>query len=109
MNTDPKNPTPFLEKMANFFEWFALIPSVLFGAAMVAIVGAGVVARYVMASPMPWTEEASRFLMIWMVLLGLSVVTRRRDQVPAYSSKNFEAGNRRCRAGVPDFPDLLRL
>lgn len=81
MTADQKNPIQFLEKVANFLEWSALIPSVLLGAAMVVVVGTGVVARYVMASPMPWTEEASRFLMIWMVLLGLSVVTRRREQM----------------------------
>jgi TRAP-type C4-dicarboxylate transport system permease small subunit len=53
MNTNQNNTIRFLEKVANFLEWFALIPSVLLGAAMVVIVGAGVIARYVMASPMP--------------------------------------------------------
>jgi len=48
---------------------------------MVVIVIAGVIARYAMRNPFAWTEEASRFLMIWMVLLGMSVVTRNRENL----------------------------
>ncbi len=48
---------------------------------MVVIVIAGVIARYAMRNPFAWTEEASRFLMIWMVLIGMSVVTRNRENL----------------------------
>ena len=38
--------------------------------AMVCIVIAGVLARYVFSAPLAWSEELSKFLMIWMVLIG---------------------------------------
>ena len=34
--------------------------------------------RYVMQSPLRWTEEAARYLMIWLVLLGSGVAMRNK-------------------------------
>lgn len=34
--------------------------------------------RYVMQSPLRWTEEASRYLMIWLVLLGSGIAMRNK-------------------------------
>jgi len=62
-------------------ERISLFISVIFGGSMVIIVIAGVIARYAMRNPFAWTEEASRFLMIWMVLIGMSVVTRNRENL----------------------------
>lgn len=39
-------------------------------AALLLIVLAQIVSRYVFNSSLPWTEEAARYLMIWGVLLG---------------------------------------
>lgn len=39
-------------------------------AALVLLTFAAVVARYVFGSPIAWTEEASGFLMIWIVMIG---------------------------------------
>lgn len=38
-----------------------------------------VLTRYVFEFPLPWTEESSRFLLIWMVFLG-SIVTLYKDE-----------------------------
>jgi TRAP-type C4-dicarboxylate transport system permease small subunit len=38
-----------------------------------------VLTRYVFEFPLTWTEESSRFLLIWMVFLG-SVITLSRDE-----------------------------
>ncbi len=70
-----------LDNLASGIERLSLFVSVLFGGSMVVIVIAGVIARYAMRSPFTWTEEASRFLMIWMVLIGMSVVTRNRENL----------------------------
>lgn len=70
-----------IEALASFIERLSLFISVIFGISMVLIVFIGVVARYAMHNPFVWTEELSRFLMIWMVLIGMSVVTRNRENL----------------------------
>ena len=37
--------------------------------------------RYVLKSPTTWTEEASRYSFIWVVLLGTSFAVRRKEHV----------------------------
>jgi len=37
--------------------------------------------RYVLKSPLTWTEEASRYSFIWIVLLGAAFAVRRREHV----------------------------
>lgn len=37
--------------------------------------------RYVLRSPLTWTEEASRYSFIWIVLLGAAFAVRRREHV----------------------------
>lgn len=79
--TQTSKPIIVLDTVASLLERVSLFASVLFGGSMVLIVIAGVIARYVMNNPFAWTEEASRFLMIWMVLIGMSVVTRNRQDL----------------------------
>jgi TRAP-type C4-dicarboxylate transport system permease small subunit len=45
-------------------------------AALLLIVLAQIVSRYVLNNSLPWTEEAARYLMIWGVLLGVSLSYR---------------------------------
>lgn len=47
------------------------ITAVLF-VAMVLIVFLQIISRAVFSSSFPWTEEAARFLMIWVTFLGAS-------------------------------------
>jgi TRAP-type C4-dicarboxylate transport system permease small subunit len=70
-----------IDRIASGIERVSLFVSVMMGGSMVIIVIAGVIARYAMRNPFAWTEEASRFLMIWMVLIGMSVVTRNRENL----------------------------
>jgi TRAP-type C4-dicarboxylate transport system permease small subunit len=37
--------------------------------------------RYVLQSPLTWTEEASRYSFIWIVLLGAAFAVRRKEHV----------------------------
>lgn len=34
--------------------------------------------RYVLNNPLTWTEEIARFIMVWMVFLGISMVSKRK-------------------------------
>lgn len=70
-----------IESVASAIEFVSHIFGGLMGGAMVCIVIAGVIARYVLSTPLPWSEELSKFLMIWMVLIGMSIVTRHRENL----------------------------
>jgi len=56
----------FLADILNYMVAFLLL--LMFGVVMM-----GVIARYVAKKPVFWTEELSRYLMVYMVLLGSSV------------------------------------
>lgn len=45
-------------------------------ALMTAMVAVQVVLRYIFRAPIPWVEEASVFLMIWMTFVGAGVALR---------------------------------
>jgi TRAP-type C4-dicarboxylate transport system permease small subunit len=49
--------------------------------AMVATIGAQVLARYVFNVPLSWTEELARYLFIWLVFLGASQAMRRNEHI----------------------------
>jgi len=43
---------------------------------MSVVVFSQVIYRYVLESPLPWSEELARYLMVWLVLLGASLGLR---------------------------------
>lgn len=70
-----------LSKTATAVERLTMLPLLVAGAAMVAIVVAGTFWRYVLGDPLLWTEEAARYLMIWIALIGASVCIRHGEHV----------------------------
>lgn len=69
-------------------EWLAAV----LGAALVVIVGASVVFRYVLNTGIDWGDEVARLLFIWVVFVGAYLayqrqahvaVTALRDRLPA--------------------------
>lgn len=69
------------EKLVWAVERVAAIPCILAIGAMTAIVILGVVFRYVFLSPLGWTEEAARYLMIWAASLAVSMGIMKREHV----------------------------
>jgi TRAP-type C4-dicarboxylate transport system permease small subunit len=49
--------------------------------AISAILFAAVTSRYFLNNPITWAEDATCFLMVWMVLAGSVVAMRKRDHV----------------------------
>ena len=48
---------------------------------MFGVVLVGTFWRYVLNDPILWTEEAARYLMIWMALIAASISMKRREHV----------------------------
>jgi len=44
---------------------------------MVAVVSIGVFTRYILVDPVPWSDEAARFTLVWTAFLGAAVGVRR--------------------------------
>ena len=66
----------FLDRLSfgvdRLLRWIALVSLVL----MVAFIALQVVARYGFSAPPAWTEEAARYAMVWVGLLGASISFR---------------------------------
>jgi TRAP-type C4-dicarboxylate transport system permease small subunit len=61
-----------LPKVSLFMRRLMLPVIFALGAAMLVVVFAQVVFRYVLAHPLPWSEELARYLMIWVACLAAS-------------------------------------
>lgn len=62
-----------LTKVSNLVDRVMLIGGLIFLTMMVVIICLQVVARYGFSAPPPWTEEAARYSMVWVGLLGAAV------------------------------------
>lgn len=49
--------------------------------AMVTIIFSQVVARYAFSSSLSWSEEAGRYIFVWMTFLGAAMAVRNRQHV----------------------------
>src|SRR5690625_5253700 len=50
-------------------------------AVMSIIVFLQVIFRFLLKSPLPWSEELARYLMIWITFLGAGVITRSKGLI----------------------------
>ena len=57
----------------------AFITSMLF--VFIGLVAAQVIWRYVLSNPLPWTEQAARYLFIWMLMLEMPILLRRKNNM----------------------------
>lgn len=70
-----------LDRLAWRINWCNERLCALLAAVMVAIVGFGVVERYLLHLGHTWTEELARYVMIWMALLAVPVCAYRREHI----------------------------
>jgi len=80
-----------LRGVSNVLDRVSIYGIVVIMAAMTAIVFTQVFARYVLNRSIPWGEEISRYMMIWVCFLGSAVAVKRgghigitflRDRIP---------------------------
>ncbi|MDR1979756.1 MAG: TRAP transporter small permease [Synergistaceae bacterium] len=80
-----------IEKKSSFFDrivqWGNALEKILefplfiLAVSMFFIVFWGVIFRYILRSPLSWSEELSRYLMIWMALLSVSLGLWRHEHI----------------------------
>ena len=63
-----------VKKFLNNIEEFIVVPLV---AVMTAVIILQVFFRYVLKGSLPWSEELSRYLMIWVTFVGASIGVKR--------------------------------
>ena len=63
-------------------------------ASIVLLTLAQVLFRYVLNSPLGWSEELSRYAFVWVTFVGAAVLLRRRDGHPAVDSLHQSVGPR---------------
>ena len=68
-------------KLSLFIERLAAYPCIAATGAMTIVVLLGVVFRYVLLSPLSWSEEVARYLMIWAASLAISIGIMRREHL----------------------------
>jgi len=68
-------------KLSIYIERLAAYPCIAATGAMTVIVILGVLFRYVLLSPLSWSEEVARYLMIWAASLAISVGIMRREHL----------------------------
>ena len=81
-----------LGRINDFFVKLAKRLCIYLLAVMTAIVLTGVFFRYVLNNAIPWTEEVSKFLMIWMALMGAPVGLQMGTHVGIEALKNALRG-----------------
>lgn len=65
----------------DILERITAIPLMFAGGLMVVVVLVGTFWRYVLNDPILWTEEAARYLMIWMALIAASISMKRHEHL----------------------------
>jgi TRAP-type C4-dicarboxylate transport system permease small subunit len=71
----------FALKLSFFIERLAAYPCIAATGAMTVVVLLGVLFRYVLQSPLSWSEEVARYLMIWAASLAISIGIMRREHL----------------------------
>ena len=77
----PRSIGSFALKLSLFIERLAAYPCIAATGAMTVVVLLGVLFRYVLQSPLSWSEEVARYLMIWAASLAISIGIMRREHL----------------------------
>lgn len=70
-----------LEKIADFVEKTVNRITVIFFMLIFAVMLSQIFFRYVLNSPLVWTEELCRYLFIWICFLGWTIALRKKSHI----------------------------
>lgn len=69
--------TKFLDKVITLVEYFLMVLL----AAAILIVGSQITFRYIFNSPLSWSEQGARFLFIWLTMMSVPCIFRRKGMI----------------------------
>src|SRR3546814_4840375 len=71
----------WIRPLDNFLGYLIEIPVALLVIAEVIILFSGIFARYVLNTPLIWSDELASLLFLWLAMLGASVAFRRGEHM----------------------------
>jgi TRAP-type C4-dicarboxylate transport system permease small subunit len=95
----------FIDKLEKIQRTFGSIMLV----GLLIVVSLQVISRFIIKSPIQWTEEGSRFIFFWVALMGacVSVKTKKHFTISVYEPGNFR--NKTIRLAAELIPDIIVL
>ncbi|ORC30239.1 TRAP transporter small permease [Marispirochaeta aestuarii] len=95
----------FIDKLEKIQRTFGSIMLV----GLLIVVSLQVISRFIIKSPIQWTEEGSRFIFFWVALMGacVSVKTKKHFTIAVYEPGNFR--NPLVRLVAELIPDVIVL
>ena len=72
---------PALAEVEHVLGMLVEIPAALLVVAEIVILFAGVVSRYVMHSPLIWSDELASILFLWLAMFGAVIALRRAEHM----------------------------
>ncbi len=111
-STTPRRSGQHLSEMADTLgrrvNWVVERCCALLMAAMVLVIWFGVVERYFLRLGATWTEEFSRYVMIWVALLAVSCAAYRREHIGLiFILQRLSGTRRRLFQGILDLIGLV--
>lgn len=76
-------------KASYYIDKFVSFICIIMGIVMTVSTLVGILFRYVMTNPLPWTEELARYSMIWMGLLAISIGVKKNSHLGVNLFVNF--------------------
>src|SRR6202023_1170498 len=74
-------PIPWLERLNDIVGMLVEFPAALLVAAEVVVLLMGVIWRYVLQTPLVWSDELASILFLWLAMLGSIVALRRGEHM----------------------------
>ena len=71
----------FIEKADAFIASLGRVLGILFTISIILTLSAGVVSRYIFNSPIFWTDEVARMLLIWSIFIGAALGFRKGESI----------------------------
>ncbi|MCF7935187.1 MAG: TRAP transporter small permease [Synergistales bacterium] len=71
----------FLQRLNRLFDRIASVLVISLMAVMGVVAFTAVVFRFVLHSPLTWTEESARYMMIWVTFMGAGLAMRQRRHI----------------------------
>jgi len=74
-------PSGWLARVDRTLGWLVEVPAAVLVVADIAVLLAGVVARFVFHSPLVWSDELASILFLWLAMFGTVIALRRAEHM----------------------------